>query len=96
MNLFLFVPNLGVTELIVLAGFLFSVPSFAVVLWGIIDAATQPARAWAAIEGSQALWIGLMAGGLVLCFPAGFVIAVYYLVSVRTRLSAAASGKPQQ
>lgn len=81
-----FMPNLGITEFIVLGGLFLSAFTFAIVLWGVIDAAQRPDSAWAAIETSRTLWIGLMAGGLILCFPAGLVLTVYYLVSIRPRL----------
>ena len=80
--------NLGPTELVVL-GLFFVVPA-TIVLWGLIDAATEPAVAWERVGQSQTIWIVLLVVGLLLSWL-GMILSIYYLVSVRPKLKLASS-----
>jgi uncharacterized membrane protein len=78
--------NLG-REFVIL-GVLF-VPA-AIVLWGVIDAATKPAVAWERVGQSQTVWIVVLVVGLLLLWL-GMILSIYYLVSVRPKLKLAMS-----
>jgi hypothetical protein len=78
------VPGPGGAEVVVLGSVLVA---FAVVLWGIVDAAGRPAHAWSAAGQSKAAWIALQAAGLVFCV-AGFVLSVVYLAAIRPKVRA--------
>ena len=60
----------------------------ALVIWSIVDAATRPEQAWGAAGQNKALWVALLAVGLVLFAIPGFVIAVGYLTAIRPKLRA--------
>jgi hypothetical protein len=87
---FAFLPNFGATELLVVG--LLSLLSLVLPIWGIIDAAQRPDSQWKAIGADRTMWIVLMAVFLFLCAPVSLVISVYYLASLRPRLS---SSSPQ-
>jgi hypothetical protein len=82
---FAFLPNFGLTELVVVG--LLSLLSLVLPIWGIIDAAQRPDWQWKAIGSNRTTWIVLMAVFLLLCAPVGLVISTYYLASLRPRLS---------
>jgi hypothetical protein len=80
--------SLGPTETLLIL--LFFVLPAALVLWGLIDAATEPAVAWERIGQSQTVWIVLLVVGLLLAWL-GMFLSIYYLVSVRPKLKLASS-----
>lgn len=88
---FAFIPNIGVTELVVLV---IGLSSLAVPVWGIIDAAQRPDSQWKATGVSRATWITLMAVAAFACSPVGLVISIYYLVSMRPRLDGRTAYRP--
>jgi uncharacterized BrkB/YihY/UPF0761 family membrane protein len=79
--------NLGPTETLLLG--LFLIPP-AIVLWGLIDAATEPPVAWESVGQSQTVWIVRLVVGLLLSWL-GMILSIYYLVSVRPKLKLASS-----
>jgi hypothetical protein len=56
-------------------------------IWAIIDAATQSREAFAAAGSSKVLWIVLMAVLVVFVAPIAFIVALFYLFSVRPRVN---------
>jgi hypothetical protein len=84
--------NVGPIEAIVIFGMVtVGIAAFAVSIWAIVDAATQPDPAWQAIGSSKALWIALIAVFTFACGIVGFVLAIVYLTSLRPRLRAVAT-----
>lgn len=75
--------NLGAPELLILL--LAAVP-YAVIIWGIVDAALRPEWAWRAAGQSRVLWIVLQVIGLFLCLV-GFVLSVAYLTAIRSQVA---------
>lgn len=75
--------NLGAPELLIL---LFGAVPYAVIIWALVDAATRPDWAWERSGQNKALWIALLAVGLLLC-AIGFVLALVYLLSVRPQVA---------
>ena len=65
--------------------------AFALTIWGIVDAATRPDAAWAAIGQNKVLWIVLMVVLALLC-GLGWIVALIYLLSIRPKLAAAQGG----
>jgi hypothetical protein len=87
-SIFAFLPNLGVFELVIVSAIAgMSLMSLVFPIWGIIDAAQRPDSQWKGVGASRTMWIVLMAVFLFLCAPIGAVISIYYLVSLRPRLS---------
>ncbi len=77
--------NPGPMELCVI---FFMMLSWAVPIWGIIDAAQRPDWQWQATGMNRTTWIVLMAAFAFVCAPVGLVISVYYLAAIRPRLDA--------
>jgi hypothetical protein len=83
-----FLPNLGAFELVIVSAIAgMSLMSLIFPIWGIIDAAQRPDSQWKEVGASRTMWIVLMAVFLFLCAPIGAAISIYYLVSLRPRLS---------
>lgn len=80
--------TLGPTELFILL-FIW-LPFIVVGIVAIVDAAQQPAGAWAAIGRSQGAWIVLIAVTTFLCGLVGLVFSVVYLASIKPKLQNAA------
>ena len=76
--------NLGAPELLILLLMFF--PVFGVVIWGIIDAASQPDWAWERAGQNKTLWIILQVVGLAVCGCVGLVAAIIYLITIRPQL----------
>lgn len=82
--------GIGAPELvIILMVVLIPMASVAYSIWAIIDAVRIPAADWDASHQSQALWIALIAGGLVLTCFAGVVFALVYRFAIRPKVIAA-------
>ena len=62
--------------------------SLAVVIWGVVDAASHPEWAWRQAGQSKALWIVLQAVGVLFCLV-GLVFAIIYLTTIAPRVRAA-------
>ncbi|MDA8392689.1 MAG: hypothetical protein M0Z87_07790 [Actinomycetota bacterium] len=60
--------------------------SFVVTLWALIDAIRTPATSFVGV-GPKALWIGLLAAGLIFAVVPGALVGVLYLALVRPRLA---------
>ena len=75
--------NLGTPELLIL---LIGVVPYAVILWGIIDAAMRPDPAWQRAGQNKVLWVALQVAGLFVCL-AGFVLSLVYLLAIRPQLA---------
>ena len=78
--------GLGAPELIIIL-FMLLLP--AVIIWGIVDAASRPDAAWVAAGQNKTVWIVLQAVGLVFC-GLGALVSVVYLLAIRPKLAAAA------
>ena len=63
--------------------------SLALVIWGVVDAASRSDAAWAAAEQNKVLWIALQAGGFLLGAAGGLVMAIIYLAAIRPKVQAA-------
>jgi hypothetical protein len=60
----------------------------AVVIYGVVDAATRPDWAWERSGQNKVLWIALQAAGVLFCLF-GVVMTIVYLVSIRPQVMAA-------
>ncbi len=62
---------------------------FALVIWAVVHAASQPQAAWGSIGKSRGMWITILLVGLFFFGVVGLILAIIYLVSVRPKLDAA-------
>jgi hypothetical protein len=65
----------------------------AIVVWGLVDAASRPRWAWDASGHAKSLWIVLQAVSVLFCWF-GFVLAIVYLASIRPKVMTAEHGLP--
>ena len=82
--------NLGAPELLILS---LGVVPFALLVWGIVDAASRPAWAWQQAGQKQTLWIVLMVVGLFMCVV-GAALALVYLLAIRPQVASQQIGGP--
>jgi len=82
--------NLGAPELLILA---WPVLTLGLTIWALVDAAGRPDEAWQRAGQTRALWIVLLALGLVFCML-GLIVALIYLLSIRPQLNRAMGGPP--
>lgn len=78
--------NVGPAELLII--FLLLLP-VGVMIWGLVDAASRPDRAWELAGHRKLLWIFLQALGVAPFLLVGFVSSVFYLSAIRPRLRSA-------
>jgi hypothetical protein len=64
---------------------------FGITVWGVVDALQRPDAVWAAAGQNKTTWVVLMIVLAFLC-GLGWVVALIYLLSIRPKLIAAASG----
>jgi len=75
--------NIGAAELLIL---LIGVVPFAVIVWGILDAAMRPDPVWQRAGQSKVLWVALQVAGLFVCL-AGLILSLVYLFAIRPQLA---------
>lgn len=83
--------NIGAPELLII---LISFAPLALVIWGVVDAASRPDRAWEQSGQNRVLWIVLMVAGLFVCYL-GAIAALVYLLAIRPQVARHQGGPPQ-
>jgi hypothetical protein len=78
--------NLGPTELLLLAAIL---AAYVLPIWAIVDAATRPESAYAAIGASKTAQIVVLVVTALVCGIVGTIVSIFYLIGTRRELSAA-------
>ena len=55
-------------------------------IWALVDAASTKEGAFIDAEMSKTMWVALLAIFILLFAPAGFALALFYLLSVRPKV----------
>ena len=77
--------SIGPTELLII---LLALMGLALIVWGIVDAASRPEWAWQRANQSKVLWIFLQAFGFFFA-GLGIVLAIVYFLAIRPRVAKA-------
>lgn len=75
--------NVGAPELLII---LVGVVPYAVIIWGIVDAAMRPDPVWQRAGQNKVLWVVLQVAGLFVCL-AGLILSLVYLLAIRPQLA---------
>lgn len=78
--------NLGAPELLIIGILLIDLVALAFVIWGAVDASSQPDWAWQQTGRSKIVWIVVPLVSLVVCGVVGLVMVIVYFTSIRPEL----------
>jgi hypothetical protein len=78
--------NLGGPELLIIGILLVNLVALAFIIWGAVDASSQPDWAWQQTGRSKVVWIVVPLVSLVVCGLVGLVMVIVYFTSIRPEL----------